>query len=540
MSVMQPTAPRHTAGPDQPGSRHAATTATLALARAEGRRLLRHPIVLAAIALVLIGWIVPVFTGSANKFPVLYLEDSVIQVEMTLIAAAVMIAANLAVLRTHRHGVSVFTDVLALPTWRRTLAHLLTLLPLAAVTGVLAVARIGQLSLRPGAVGQPGPLDLAVVPALVLLFGAVGVLLASLVRSTVVAPLLLVLLLFSLLFSAPSGGTQKRLSWLLPVTVDADFRSGGPPPAQAIHEPAVAHLLYLLALAMVLAVAALLRSAAPPVRTALAGALALLIVVISGAAQLRPTPADIVARRIAMTDEPSRFHSCNRHDNVTYCAFPEFVPWTGAWRQVVDGIRRRVPAERATAPLAVRQRMMIAKDDGTGQTGSSVKNWQSGDRRAGTPDAVSVGTDWGTPRATIGLAVPVAYRMTGSSGIEAEHVLACGGAGILTIWLAAQSTPVAAQGLSETLASTSGTRTVTFASISTGQNIDVGGREITVAQQLLDRPADQVAAAANRSWSQLTSPKTSVERAAQLLGATAPPKLSPLPAEERSFFGECG
>ncbi|MGN9809593.1 hypothetical protein ACTMSW_09560 [Micromonospora sp. BQ11] len=548
MTTVRSTAPRHTVTDAPAGGLGEANAATLALARVENWRLLRHPIVLTAVTLVLTGWIVPAFTGSVTRFPVLYAEDSALLFEMTLIAAAVMIAANLAVLRTHRHGVTVFTDVLVLPAWRRTLAHLLSLLPSAAVAGILAVARIAQLGLQSGAAGSPDPLQLAVAPALVLLFGAVGVLLGSLVRSTVVVPVLLVLLLFFWLFRPPFfAGSEKRLSWLSPVELfPGDVGPGGLPPVQLMYEPAGAHLLYLLALAVLIAVAALLRAGAPAIRTAPAGVLALLVVVASGVAQVQPTPDDVIARRTTMTNEPSRFHDCVQRDTVTYCAFPEFVAWTEAWRRVVDGVRRPVPAERATTPLVVRQRTVAANIDKSGsvQNGASLRAWQDDDRRAGTPEAISVGTQWGTPMDEIGFAVHVAHRVVTGAAIASEKALACGGVGVLTVWLAAQSTHAAGKGLPELLDASSSGRSEYFQSLGGGEQIEIGIREITVAQQLLEQPADRITDVVARSWSRLTAPGTTLEQAAELLGTTAPTKLAPMPPEELAYYGddfkECG
>lgn len=544
MTTVQPAAPGHTAAPAPAGGRGDAVAAIVSLARVEGWRLLCHPVVLVAVALVLAVWTVPALTGSGDSFPLLYLEDTKLMQEMMLVAAAAMIAANLAMLRTHRHGVTVFTEVLVLLPWRHTLAQVLAVLPLAALAGLLVVARMVQLAWQPFSAGRPDLLELAVAPVAVLLFGSAGVLLGRLVRSTIVAPLLLVLLVFFWLFQTGFSEKQARWSRLSPLHLDAG--AGIPLPVQLIDHPAGTHLLYLLALAVLIAVAALWRAGAPAVRIGLTAVVVLLIVVACGAAQLRPTPDDVIARRTVMTNEPSRLHTCTDHDTVTYCAFGDFVAWTGAWRRVVDGVRHRVPADRGTARLAVRQRTIAANIDPSGvvHTGASVQAWQADDRRAGTPDAISVGTDWQGPVQEIGLAVHVAHRLVTGSGVSSRRTLACGGAGVVTTWLAGQSTPDTRTGLSEQLNRSSTTRSEYFESLGGGAQIEIGVREITVAQELLARPTDQVAAAVARSWQQLTVPGTTVEQAAALLGATAPAKLAPMPSEELAAYGdgyqECG
>ncbi len=541
MSTLQSATARHPADPVV-GNPHNANAATLALTRVEAWRLLRHPVVLAALAILLA--ILVVAVNDSDRFPVLYLEDSALLLQLTLVAAAALIATNLGVLRTHRHGVTTFTDVLTLPLWRRTLAHLLALLPLAVFAGLLAVARIGQLALRDGAVGRPNPLILAVAPALVLLFGAVGALLGRLVRSAVVAPLLLVLLVFGWLFRAPYNPDEDHsLGRLSPVEL---FERGfDVPPSRALDDRAGAHLLYLLGLAVVIAVVALLRAAAPRARTALAGIAALIVAVVGGVVQIQPRSADLVALRTAMTMEPSRYQNCVRHDPVSYCAFPEYLPWTGAWRQVVDGVRRRVPAAVAAAPLAVRQRTIMGNVDSNGMvnTGGSDEAWRADDRGAGTPEAVSIGVTWGQPRQAIQFAVHISHRLVTGHAVT-DGVRDCGGVGLLTIWLAAQSTSAAEVGLPLVLDTQSSTRSKTFDSVDGGPNIEVGIREITLAQQLLQQPADRVAASVQQSWSQLTSPKTTLEEAAKLLGLPVPAKLAPMSAEDRAGYGpdfkECG
>src|SRR5262245_37508120 len=102
--------------------------ATLALARVEGLRLPRHPLVLVAAALLVWPWAAGL-RHRDDTYPVLHHADIGTQQALLLLAAAVLIAANLAVLRAHRHGAEPLYGTLALPAWRRTLAHLLSLLP---------------------------------------------------------------------------------------------------------------------------------------------------------------------------------------------------------------------------------------------------------------------------------------------------------------------------------------------------------------------------------------------------------------------------
>jgi hypothetical protein len=226
MSVSASVVDRHPAGRGASVDVRDAGTATRALARVEARRLLVHPAVLTMCGvLVLFFWMQPLVTGSVHRFPVLHQFDAEQHIAMLLLGVGVMIAANLAVLRSHRHNADVFFTVTVLPPWRRTLAHLLALLPVTAVAGIIELAGFALLAVQSGAVGRPDPLILAAGPLLVTLFGACGVLLARLIRSAVVAPLAVALVVFFWL-SASHDRLPYRLAKLSP-TFTGDTPTGG-------------------------------------------------------------------------------------------------------------------------------------------------------------------------------------------------------------------------------------------------------------------------------------------------------------------------
>jgi hypothetical protein len=525
--------------------------ATRSLAWVEGRRLLRHPAVLAAVLLVLLIWVVPEMTGSADHFPVLYYSAFEIPLQLLPIAMAALIAANLGLLRAHRHGAEVFYDVTPLPGWQRTLAHVLSVLPLAIVTGLLGVARLVQLSLLPGSVGRPDLRELAVAPVLAAFLGVLGVLLGRVVRSAVVASMLLVFVVFTYLFGLLSL-LPVRLWWLGPVGLDGGGPSpagfGGPQPADLLARPAGAHLIYLVALVILVGTAALLRVGAPRLPIALTAAVAAFVAAITGALQVGPPPADVVAIRQAAANAPAASQRCERRTTVTYCAFPDFLPRVDEWDQIVDDIRRRIPNAPAGQSFTVRQRLMPIPETTRGMGMSSSSSWQpnsvngswaADDKRANTPDPVPVGTGWGQPEEETAFAARVAHRLVTGSGVTGEHDLLCGGIGVLTLWLAGQTMSEAPTSMAEQAANTSG-RTVGFDPVLVGPMLSVGRREVDVAIASLGQPADRVAAIVTRSWPELTSPKTTVERAAEILSVDAPAKLAAVPAGEESIYGDCG
>jgi len=104
--VEAPTAPASRAARSHPGHHG---RATWAMARFEGRRLLRHPLfVLGAIVSVgLFGFV------TWKAAPVLQADAILIGGCLLPTAAMTLLAANLAVLRSHRHGTDELYDGLA-------------------------------------------------------------------------------------------------------------------------------------------------------------------------------------------------------------------------------------------------------------------------------------------------------------------------------------------------------------------------------------------------------------------------------------------
>jgi hypothetical protein len=238
----------------------------LALARVEGARLLRHPLVVLASALLVAQWVVEQVGGDpAGAYPALQRADADTQTVLLTLAGAALVAANLAVLRARRHGAEPLFGTLAMPAWQRTAGHLLSLVIVGLLGALLAGAHIAYLATLPGAAGRPNPLELATGPVLVVLGGALGVLLARLVRSALAGPLA-VLLLAWLLFGVDSvgygAGEAARYMWFS-VYVPQTWSWWAPVPADLLGRPAGWHLAYLAGIVLLVAVAALARSGGP-------------------------------------------------------------------------------------------------------------------------------------------------------------------------------------------------------------------------------------------------------------------------------------
>jgi hypothetical protein len=352
----------------------------LALAAVESGRLLRHPAVLAATALG--AWLL--WRSGRSTAPVLHYADIATQFPLAPLAAAALLATNLAVLRPHRDGAVDLYGATRLSLARRTLAHLLSVLPLAALGCVLVAADLAWLAGVPGSSGTPHIAEAATGPALIVLGGFLGVALGRYWRSVALAPLVLVVLAVGSLTLADLhvGGHDGRpwvwLGTLLrPVTID-------PPPAALLGRPATWHLVYLLGAAVVLGALAVWRSQAQARlrrRTlAVSGAvLVAALAVTTGAAvvQTRPTSPALAARRLAAASNPAAPLVCRRRGPAVYCVFPGFEPQIGLWEATVRAVLAGVPPAAAARaePVTVAQRIgwaRLFKDDVSSRSTSAV------------------------------------------------------------------------------------------------------------------------------------------------------------------------
>lgn len=143
----------------------------LALARIEGRRLLRHPFVLAGALIPLVAFLQFLISDDADAD-----YAWTLLVPFMSVSAGVLVAVNLAALRARRDGAEELYRSLPAPSSARTAAHLVSLVwAVAVAAGLVAIAVLIALSN-----GNPLPAaDQAVTtPALVALCGALGLALA--------------------------------------------------------------------------------------------------------------------------------------------------------------------------------------------------------------------------------------------------------------------------------------------------------------------------------------------------------------------------
>jgi hypothetical protein len=526
----------------------------LALAAVESGRLLRHPAVLAATALSV--WLL--WRWGRGTVPVLHHADIATQFPLAPLAGAALLATNLAVLRPHRDGAVDLYGATRLSLARRTLAHLLSVLPLAALGGVLVVGDLAWLAAVPASVGAPRIAEAATGPALIVLGGWLGVLLGRVWRSVALAPLVLVgLALGSLTLAELQLGGHDQRSWtwlgalLRPVPID-------PPPAALLGRPATWHLVYLLGITAVLAALAVWRSQAqaraPRRAQAVTGAVvvaALAVTTVAAVAQTRPTSPALVARRLAAASNPAAHQVCQRRGPAVYCVFPGFEPQIDLWEPTVRAVVAGVPPAAAARALPV----TVAQRIGWPRLFEEEEEEGSGfdPRRAGDRPVAPIGTAWGREGQALAdsqarLAANVAARLIEPSGTvippsgeqpkpnpgpnpsaaDIGSNIGCNARAVVALWLAARASPHAAAGIRQQVTDTR------FPSVVFTHDVDIddtqwGVREAEFALALLDLPADQVAQALWSNWDLLMAPATTLERLGELVGVQPPPHRASAP-----------
>jgi hypothetical protein len=500
----------------------------LALTAVESGRLLRHPAVLAATALSV--WLL--WRWGRGTAPVLHYADIATQVPLAPLAGAALLATNLAVLRSHRDGAVDLYGSTRLSLARRTLAHLLSVLPLVVLGGILVVADLAWLASMPGSVGTPHLAEAATGPALIALGGCLGVLLGRVWRSVALAPLVLVGLAVGSLTMADlyvGGHDQRPWTWLGTLLRAPPF---DPPPAALLGRPATWHLVYLLGIGVALAALALWRSLAQArarrrAQVAAAMVLVAALAATTGAAvvQTRPTSSALAERRLAVVRNPAAELVCQRRGPANYCVFAGFEPQIGLWEPTVRAVVAAVPPAAAARalPVTVAHRVglhrLIDEDVNLGV--------QEGQGPSG-PMVAPVGTAWGRDGplfelAQARLAASVAARVVAPTRGDGEEPQwsPCNAQAVVALWLGGQASPQAAEGISQAVTDPF-SEILVFSHDPVLDDPQWGVRAGRFALTLLDRPRDQVTQTLWRNWDLVTAPETTIERLGEVLGMQPP------------------
>ncbi|WP_407110588.1 ABC transporter permease [Streptomyces sp. DSM 116494] len=485
-----------TAGP------RASWAAVFVLAGFETRRLLLRVPVLVAFA-VYLAWIVWRALDAYNGFPALQDVDRATQNGPLLVGLAVLLSVHQAVLRSRRHDTDRHLSVLLVQPWRRTVAHLLSVVPVALLVALCVGAQFTWEALKPGAVGHGSPGELLVGPLSVLLLGGFGVLLGRLLPVPLGAPLLIVffLLFFSLAAEPDNAGWAR---WLVPSVGENSLATL---PSDLIGRPAGWHALYLAGLALSVALVAVLVSGGARLRTVQAGvACAVALTMVGAVGQSRGVPEELTEAREQATVAPEKTQKCVERDGTTYCAFPEWGPRTGDWAGIVEDVRSRAGGGAGDRPLTVRQRFEARYGlDSDAALAPSPR-----------PGEVTVGTSWGGNRVPEFAVTVAGVLVTGEEKALGEM---CDGRIVTVMWLGLAGRPDPMSDLRRVRLDDSDSGSAIVVSQTEPLSMTTAHTELVV--ELLRLPRDEAAAKVRAGWAELTAPDVTAEQVARVLGLDA-------------------
>lgn len=324
-----------------------------ALAASDGRRLLRHPAVLAGSAAAACFIVV----RSGDVATVWWVWDVRIGTFLLLPAGLLFLATHLAAGRVRRDGMDALYASFPVSTSRRTAAQLVSVLADVAACAVLTGVAVAWLDAG-DAVGSPRPTVLFAGLAVVCLAGVLGVFLGRwLPHPAVGLLLLLVLAVAQLDFVLPFYDQPVRVSqgvlWMMPWT--AQGASTSLPGPLANYPPAGAHLLELCALVALFAAASFrFAGRRRVIAVCTTGALGLSAFGASVALQNQPVSTSALRGLLLAESNPSRHESCTTAAGARFCSYPAFAPWVHVWSVPVVGVLDRLP-KSARRPLAVYQ-----------------------------------------------------------------------------------------------------------------------------------------------------------------------------------------
>lgn len=542
----------------------------LSLARAEGRRLVRHPLLWAGVLLggLLLGAIL-----GPHAF-VLPRESVILQVAALPVAAGTLLAAHLATTRPRRDDADPLLVAAPATSAQRTAGLLLAVVGPLAVAVLLVAATLAGMA----AAGGVGPVDLveaATAPALVALAGVVGVLLGR------VAPWLAAPWLALVVLAAVQFGLSMRQGEHLPLTavLAPAFLPGHLPfDPGAVVRPAAAHLVYLAGLVAAFTGGAL--AVTRPRRTGIAVAVVgVTIAGVGGWAQYRPPSQATVDAVAARVTDPAASGTCvDRPPATRICAVDPYTGWIDRWTGPVAGVRTRL----AAAGVPVDALDVIQRPERL-EAADSLARWLGHPNPASAaptrdlaeeatheaydeddPGEIALATIWprDDDRAQLVLALETARRAVGlPATVETDVPLPPGAAEtseepdsrtstiqarcnavgqareVVAVWLAAQATLTTADALRDVVAGTgdqgtgvvdlNGSQDNLFATGVAGVRADWSRAATNHALALLERPADEVMDALAADWSRWIDPDTPVRDLVTALD------LDPLPTAEQ-------
>jgi hypothetical protein len=508
----------------------------VALARFEGRKLLRHPAFLIGMALT--PWLILAATSDTGASWVHF--EIAIVLGLVPLGWLTMVATNLGALRSRRHGTD---DLLAsLPTTpaARTVAHNLSALATLPVAVGFAAVSAALVAANADPTGAFRPAELATGTLIVVGGGAVGVLVARwLPRPAVCLPALGVTMFMQGKLTDLAPSPARWMSFVVePLSGFANFEL----------RPAGWHLGWLAAWIALVAVAGVARYGVPR----RLGTVALGVAVVAlgaGFAQTRPFSAE---RADAVADHilrPAAHQTCREQADVRYCAYGDLGTHMADWRPPVEGVLARLPGSVRGRGLEVTERPNPVVGNRNCTPVGLLSTLPGPIRDRLSPEGVwpadgkvHPGTEtWPCSSSSVhGLFVGV---QTGAWAVGLppgpwhldQHCRAPGQArAAAALWLGAQSTPGAAEALAllpeRTGRNAAGELTVADWADPPAWGVTWSDGDVAAALALLDRPAADVAAVLAGGWDRFTDPATPTSELLARAGVTVAPGAVPVAA----------
>lgn len=346
----------------------------MTLAVFELRRMARNPLIWAAVVVA----VAVEGLRASSWWPDLTFVTLRAVTASTLVAGAVLVAANLAAGRDGRGGLPESLGALPGRASARTRAVLLA----APVAGALAAAAVivplvGYALLRGPAAGTFDGWEALNGLALAALAATLG---AALARWTP-WPFTPLLVIFGFAFMIIVNARGEYGGWALPWVATHDVTLGP--------RPSAAHLTYLVALALAAGAVAVLRHGPRPIPAVLAAvSLAVAVPVAAGADHL-PKPAPV---------------GCQDRDGLTFCPRPGYQPWVARWAAALRPITSVVPPGALARVPELRQDL----------NGTLPQVWRTGVSETGPAGVVAHGAAGLEPGPVCGQArTVVALWLTG-------------------------------------------------------------------------------------------------------------------------------
>ncbi|HET7488131.1 MAG TPA: hypothetical protein VFJ85_09395 [Acidimicrobiales bacterium] len=512
------------------------------LARADARRLARHPAFVAGVVLTPL-----MFSAAMGGARSWWQRSPSMALALVPLGWCTIVAANLLALKPRRAGVDELFAAAPAPQPLRTTALLAGgSVAVAAAVALSAGWLLWSAATLDGAVGSP---RLAEIGAGVLIVAgalAVGVAVARWLPHFAFG----LLAVFAVTFLQARFMDPTTWPWNTAQAHPGRFlgflastTSAGV--AALEFRPAGWHAAYLAGLVLLMAAVALARDGVPRPLAAVFAAAAVLVAS-TGWVQTRPPSDRRVAAMAAYLTDPRSSQRCTESGLTTYCAYEEHRDQVAGWTVQVEAVRALLPPAVAGRRLAVTDRVPTV----TGNSACGPKPYLDGVHRE-VAAAVAPAAVWpedgqvhpGTDRSACGglkhddlfTALQVGSWAVGLPPGPHGLDIRCDAAGqaraVVALWLAGVATPDGARFLRD-VAGAEGSGPLTFAGWSDPPMLGAvfHADDVRRAVALLDLPVERVRAVLHEHWAELTDPATpssAVSLAVSPAGTDPPAPPSP-------------